>query len=114
MEDVAIWSSLWPFGIFFPVLVCCAKKNLATLIKMCFKLKTALQSAFVQSTNMQSYLRSLLVIFFKYVDESISSPKITKFSASGNVCKLFNSRSRHRILARHRGLERVPILSSLN
>jgi hypothetical protein len=39
---VAIWYILWPFGIFcghlayfmviFPVLVCCPKKNLATLI----------------------------------------------------------------------------------
>jgi hypothetical protein len=27
----AIWYILWPFGIFFPVLVCCAKKTLATL-----------------------------------------------------------------------------------
>jgi hypothetical protein len=33
----AIWHILWPFGIFFPVLVhftrfsCCTKKNLATL-----------------------------------------------------------------------------------
>jgi hypothetical protein len=28
---VAIWYSLWLFGMFFPVLVLCAKKNLATL-----------------------------------------------------------------------------------
>jgi hypothetical protein len=27
----AIWLILWPFGAFFPVLVCCTKKNLATL-----------------------------------------------------------------------------------
>jgi hypothetical protein len=27
----AIWYILWSFGIFFPVLVCCAEKNLATL-----------------------------------------------------------------------------------
>jgi hypothetical protein len=27
----AIWSILRPFGLFFPVLVCCTKKNLATL-----------------------------------------------------------------------------------
>jgi hypothetical protein len=26
-----IWYSLWKFGIFFPVLVFCTKKNLATL-----------------------------------------------------------------------------------
>jgi hypothetical protein len=43
MEDVGIfhghlvdfpvtWHILWPFGTFFPVLVCCSKKNLATLI----------------------------------------------------------------------------------
>jgi hypothetical protein len=42
MEDVGIlyghlvylqlfWYVLWLFGIFFPVLVCCTKKNLATL-----------------------------------------------------------------------------------
>jgi hypothetical protein len=37
----AIWSILWPFdifcghfGIFFPVLVCCTKKNLATLLRL--------------------------------------------------------------------------------
>jgi hypothetical protein len=36
---VAIWYVLWPFGIFygylvyfFPVLVCCATKNLATVV----------------------------------------------------------------------------------
>jgi hypothetical protein len=30
---MAIWYILWPFGIFFTVLVFCAKKNLATLIR---------------------------------------------------------------------------------
>jgi hypothetical protein len=29
---MAIWSILWLFGIFFHVLVCCPKKNLATLV----------------------------------------------------------------------------------
>jgi hypothetical protein len=29
---MAIWYILWSFGIFFPVLVCCTKKNLATLV----------------------------------------------------------------------------------
>jgi hypothetical protein len=28
----AIWYILWSSGIFFPVLVCCSKKNLATLL----------------------------------------------------------------------------------
>jgi hypothetical protein len=28
---VAIWYILWLFDMFFPVLVCCTKKNLATL-----------------------------------------------------------------------------------
>jgi Na+/H+-dicarboxylate symporter len=28
---VAIWCILWLFGMFSPVLVCCTKKNLATL-----------------------------------------------------------------------------------
>jgi hypothetical protein len=30
---MAIWYILWWFGIFFPVLVCYTKKNLATLRK---------------------------------------------------------------------------------
>jgi hypothetical protein len=30
---VAIWNILWLFGIFPPFLVCCAKKNLATLLQ---------------------------------------------------------------------------------
>jgi hypothetical protein len=30
---VAIWYILWLFGIFFPFLICCTKKNLATLAK---------------------------------------------------------------------------------
>jgi hypothetical protein len=29
---VTIWNILWLFAIFFPVLVCCDKKNLATLV----------------------------------------------------------------------------------
>jgi hypothetical protein len=29
---MAIWFILWSFGIFSAVLVCCAKKNLATLL----------------------------------------------------------------------------------
>jgi hypothetical protein len=29
---VAIWYISWLFGIFFPVSVCCTKKNLASLI----------------------------------------------------------------------------------
>jgi hypothetical protein len=28
--NVKFWCILWTFGIFFPVLVCCTKKNLAT------------------------------------------------------------------------------------
>jgi hypothetical protein len=31
----AIWYAFWLFGIFFPVLVCCAKKNPATMAKAC-------------------------------------------------------------------------------
>jgi hypothetical protein len=31
---MVIWYILWLFGIFFHVLVCCTKKNLATLIGM--------------------------------------------------------------------------------
>jgi hypothetical protein len=31
---IAIWYILGSFGTFSPVLVCCAKKNLATLLKM--------------------------------------------------------------------------------
>jgi hypothetical protein len=29
---MAIWYILWSFGIFLPILVCCTKKNLATLV----------------------------------------------------------------------------------
>jgi hypothetical protein len=29
---VLIWYICWSFGIFFPVLVCCNKKNLAALV----------------------------------------------------------------------------------
>jgi hypothetical protein len=29
---MVLWYILWSFGIFFPVLVCCTKKNMATLI----------------------------------------------------------------------------------
>jgi hypothetical protein len=29
---VAIWCTLWSLGIFFLVLVCCTRKNLATLV----------------------------------------------------------------------------------
>jgi hypothetical protein len=28
---MAIWYILWSFGTYFPVLVCCTQKNLATL-----------------------------------------------------------------------------------
>jgi hypothetical protein len=31
---MAIWYILWNFGVFFPVLVCCVKKNLAALFEM--------------------------------------------------------------------------------
>jgi hypothetical protein len=30
---IDIWCSLWQFGTFFPVLVFCTKKNLATLLE---------------------------------------------------------------------------------
>jgi hypothetical protein len=30
---VVIWNILWPFDIYFPILVYCAKKNLATLLR---------------------------------------------------------------------------------
>jgi hypothetical protein len=37
VEDVwlfmAIWNILWLFGIDFHILVCCSKKNLATLVE---------------------------------------------------------------------------------
>jgi hypothetical protein len=35
---MAIWYILWLFGILFPVLVCCHKKNLATLAGAFFRL----------------------------------------------------------------------------
>jgi hypothetical protein len=31
---MAVWCILWSFGIFFPALVSCTKKNLATLLCM--------------------------------------------------------------------------------
>jgi hypothetical protein len=34
---MAIWYNLWAFSNIFPVLVCCAKKNLATLVGYCVK-----------------------------------------------------------------------------
>jgi hypothetical protein len=34
---VAIWYLLWSFGTFFPVLVSCTKKNLASLMRQCAK-----------------------------------------------------------------------------
>jgi hypothetical protein len=42
----AIWYILWPFGTFcghFPVLVCCTKKNLATLLRT-IKVKKTVES----------------------------------------------------------------------
>jgi hypothetical protein len=30
---MVVWYILWLFGIFFSVLVCCTKKNLATLVR---------------------------------------------------------------------------------
>jgi hypothetical protein len=32
---LAIWYILWPFGIFFPILVCGTQENLATLLDEC-------------------------------------------------------------------------------
>jgi hypothetical protein len=29
---MAIWYYMWSFGLFSPVLVCCTKKNLASLL----------------------------------------------------------------------------------
>jgi hypothetical protein len=39
---MVIWYILWLFGIFFPVLECCTKKNLATLIAINLKDAAAL------------------------------------------------------------------------
>jgi hypothetical protein len=33
---MAIWYILWSFGILFPILLCCTKKNLATLMSTVF------------------------------------------------------------------------------
>jgi hypothetical protein len=36
---MTIWYILWPFGIFYPVLVCCVKKsgNLVSMRRCCFR-----------------------------------------------------------------------------
>jgi hypothetical protein len=34
----AIWYIFWSFGLFFPVLVFCTKKNLATLVCLAMKM----------------------------------------------------------------------------
>jgi hypothetical protein len=46
ITHIAIWYILWSFGIFFPVLVCCTKKNLATL-HVPSKLERFFQSTYV-------------------------------------------------------------------
>jgi hypothetical protein len=49
----AIWSILWLFGIFFPVLVCCTKKNLATLPHTDFK--PTYQTLFLSPKEIRGY-----------------------------------------------------------
>jgi hypothetical protein len=54
---VAIWYIWWQFGIFFPDLVCCAKKNLATLLRKPVNLiKVSLQLAWPMSERMLAAL----------------------------------------------------------
>jgi hypothetical protein len=36
-HSLCIWYILCSFGIFFPVLVCCTKKNLAPLVRSCIR-----------------------------------------------------------------------------
>jgi hypothetical protein len=49
---MAIWYISWPFGMFLPVLACCTKKNLATLIlpALCYRYPIQ-KDAFYQSLN---------------------------------------------------------------
>jgi hypothetical protein len=56
----AIWNILWTFGIFcgnlihFSVLVCCAKKNLATLIQKYISEKKILREAVKEVVTVQN------------------------------------------------------------
>jgi hypothetical protein len=43
---VAVWNIFWSFSIFSPVLVCCTKKNLATLPSIRIFFSTFDQSIF--------------------------------------------------------------------
>jgi hypothetical protein len=48
----AIWYTLWPFGIFFPVLVFCTKKNLAALTDIEKKARSLI-SCFTTTMNIE-------------------------------------------------------------
>jgi hypothetical protein len=56
----SLWYILWSFGKFFPVLVCCAKKNLATLISTQRFLKL------LKVENVCRILRQMLLTFSTY------------------------------------------------
>jgi hypothetical protein len=56
---VAIWYILWIFGIFFHILVCCSKKNLATLVSKRFKM-----SQFIRFGVFMLLPPSLVPLFF--------------------------------------------------
>jgi hypothetical protein len=60
---VAIWYILWIFGLFFPVLVCCIKKNLATLQVMMKTYKNIL--SFLSSTMYKHYNVGIHIKFQK-------------------------------------------------
>jgi hypothetical protein len=54
----AIWYIYPPFGTFFPVLVCCTKKNLATLEQGVSKQTPSLFTYFVTIANINHCLRN--------------------------------------------------------
>jgi hypothetical protein len=65
---MAIWYILWSFGIFYPVLVYCTEKNLATLVKSLpiFKVFTGNKTGLAQFGNLIFYCFELFFGFWPF------------------------------------------------
>jgi hypothetical protein len=69
---VAIWYILLVFGIFFPVLVCCTKKNLATLLTTGVNVMITI---FGDIFLIKFWINALYLVFYS-INCSVSSPNV--------------------------------------
>jgi hypothetical protein len=115
---MAIWCILWSYGIFSPLLVCCTKKNLATLVTCIYFVKKFIKKntsfkTFKTLQNMYQFCPYEVKFrtFFSQISPhlvTLNPSEATVFSSAGLPDGFFSDQNdQYVFILENRGMENV-------